>query len=68
MAGYETILTSVEGEIVLSALNRPDKLNALNSQVTEDLRAALQEFRGNDGVGVVVLPGRGRRHSWRVWR
>lgn len=61
MAGYETILTSVEGGVGQITLNRSDARNALNSQVLEDLRAALAEFRGDEGVGVVVFTGAGEK-------
>lgn len=37
--------------------NRPDKLNALNSQVFQELEAAVAACEGDDDVRVVVLTG-----------
>lgn len=61
MPEYETIFTSVEGEIGLITLNRPDVRNALNSQVLKDLRAALDGFREDEEVGVVAFTGAGEK-------
>ena len=38
-------------------LNRPEKRNALNSELTEKLLAALNAAGGDDSVGCVVLTG-----------
>jgi enoyl-CoA hydratase/carnithine racemase len=59
MAEYETILTGVEDGIGTITLNRPDVRNSLSSQVLKDLRAALDDFREDDGVGVVAFTGAG---------
>ena len=61
MAEYETILTGVEDGIGTITLNRPDVRNSLSSQVLKDLRAALDDFREDDGVGVVVFTGAGEK-------
>lgn len=55
--GYETILYKNEegrGEILF---NRPKKLNALNQQVFDELRAVLLEAERDKRVKVVVLTG-----------
>ncbi|RMI31674.1 enoyl-CoA hydratase [Nocardia stercoris] len=57
MTDFETILLERKGRVALITLNRPKALNALNSQVLADLRAALQELESDDGVGAVVLTG-----------
>jgi enoyl-CoA hydratase/carnithine racemase len=41
-------------------LNRPDRLNALNDQLAEDLADAIAEIRQDDSTRVVVLRGAGR--------
>ena len=56
---YKTIeLTRVQGVPVLF-LNRPKKLNAISSRMTEELEDALQRLR-KSGVKGFVITGRGR--------
>jgi len=45
MAEYQTILVEQRGAVTLATLNRPKQLNALNSQVLDEL---IQAFRGYD--------------------
>ena len=54
---YETILTETRGKVGLVTLNRPQALNALNSQVLQDVLSALQAFDGDEGIGAIVLTG-----------
>jgi len=44
-------------------LNRPEKLNAINSQMHADLQAACAELRADSGTRVVILTGAGRAFS-----
>lgn len=57
----ETLLVEREGRVAILTLNRPDKLNALNDQVREDMLAALAEIEKDDSVGVVVITGAGEK-------
>ena len=55
---FETILTEVAAPGVgLVRLNRPQALNALNSQLVNELFAALAAFDGDDSIGCIVLTG-----------
>jgi enoyl-CoA hydratase/carnithine racemase len=45
------------------ALNRPEKLNAINDAVLEGLIAAVARVDREDGIGAAVLHGRGRAFS-----
>ena len=60
MRHYETIEYETRGPIGLITLNRPDRLNAINHQMMEDLNAVLDVIEADDGVRVVVLHGAGR--------
>jgi enoyl-CoA hydratase len=44
-------------------LNRPDKLNAMNTEVVRELRQLLRTVQDDDQVKVVVLTGAGRAFS-----
>ncbi|MEP7292510.1 MAG: enoyl-CoA hydratase-related protein, partial [Chloroflexota bacterium] len=49
---YETILTETPAEGVgLVRLNRPQALNALNSQIVHEIFDALEAFEHDDSVG-----------------
>lgn len=54
---YETILTEEKGRVGLITLNRPKALNALNSQLIEELNLALDEYERNPDIGCIVLAG-----------
>ncbi len=54
---YETILVETRGAVTLITLNRPQALNALNSQVCDDLAAALAAFDADSSQGCAVLIG-----------
>jgi|ECHhosMinimDraft_1075155.scaffolds.fasta_scaffold00493_7 enoyl-CoA hydratase/carnithine racemase len=61
---YETIEMEIkEGEIGLITLNRPEKLNAINLKMVEELVDALSKLESNDNVKVVVITGKGRAFS-----
>jgi enoyl-CoA hydratase len=55
------LLEKLDGRVGLLTVNRPDKMNALNSAVRESLFAALDALRHDDDVRVVVLTGAGDR-------
>jgi enoyl-CoA hydratase len=57
MADYETILVEQRGQVTLVTLNRPQALNALNSQVLADLIAAFAAFDADPSQGCAVLTG-----------
>ncbi len=57
MANYETLLVETRGPVTLITLNRPQALNALNSQVLADLIAALAAFDADASQGCAVLTG-----------
>jgi enoyl-CoA hydratase len=47
-------------DIAVLTLNRPEKLNALNYELVEELHAAIDELGANNDCRVVVLTGAGR--------
>jgi enoyl-CoA hydratase len=57
---YETIIVEERGKVGLITLNRPKALNALNTQVLEELLSALGAFDADPGIGAVVLTGSGK--------
>ncbi len=58
---YSSILTSLDNNIFTITINRPDKLNALNSEVFADLNAALDEIYTNTEIRSVIITGSGSK-------
>ncbi len=54
---FETITVATEDHICQIRLNRPDALNALNTQLLGELCDALEEADGNDKVRCIVITG-----------
>lgn len=54
------LLTENRGAVRILRLNRPDKLNALNTALTQALLDALLAADAEDGVRAIVLAGEGR--------
>lgn len=55
------ILVERRGQVGLVTLNRPEKLNALNTALVTQLERALQELDADDTVGAIVVTGAGER-------
>ncbi len=56
---YQTLLTSIEDGIFVITINRPDKLNALNKTVIEELSAAVDDVYSNAAIRCAVITGAG---------
>ncbi|MBI3517553.1 MAG: enoyl-CoA hydratase [Proteobacteria bacterium] len=54
------LLESVEDGIAWLTLNRPERMNALSTEIRVGLSEALIRYSGDTSVGVVVLTGAGR--------
>jgi enoyl-CoA hydratase/carnithine racemase len=57
----KAILVERRGGVGLVTFNRPEKLNALNSELVNQLESALLELDADEGIGAVVLTGAGER-------
>jgi enoyl-CoA hydratase/carnithine racemase len=53
----ESVLVSIDDQVGLVTLNRPEKRNALNFEMRDRLQSALEQFAANEDVRVVVLEG-----------
>ncbi|WP_170469695.1 enoyl-CoA hydratase [Ruegeria arenilitoris] len=54
---FETIIVEIEDHVALIKLDRPDALNALNSQLAQELCTALEDADTNDKVRCIVITG-----------
>ena len=53
----KTLRTAVDNGVATVFLNRPDKRNALSTELFEELAQTLQAWRRDDSVAVVVITG-----------
>ena len=60
MIEYETMTYERKGRIAYIMFNRPQVLNAVNSQFEQDLHEALLEFDTDDEAWVGIIHGAGR--------
>jgi enoyl-CoA hydratase len=58
---YKTLLTELEKGTLIITVNRPDKMNALNKDVIEDLGKALDEVYENDEIKTAIITGAGEK-------
>src|SRR5471030_2857538 len=56
---YNSILTNLENGIFTITVNRPDKLNALNVMVLNELEKAVDEINNNPAIKSAIITGSG---------
>jgi enoyl-CoA hydratase len=59
MPTFETLETEVNGAVGIITLNRPKALNAINTQMVEELGQALDAWK-DLGLAAVILTGKGK--------
>ena len=57
----EFVTVEIEDGVGIVTLNRPEKLNAMNSQLNVELHEAVKELNDNPEIGCVVVTGSGNR-------
>ena len=57
---YQTIKYDVADNILTITLNRPEKLNAFNATMQQELIAAFDAADGDDNVRAIIVTGEGR--------
>ncbi|MGA1568576.1 MAG: crotonase/enoyl-CoA hydratase family protein [Ilumatobacteraceae bacterium] len=60
MSDDQAVLTEVRGRVLLITLNRPDQMNAVNTDLAQGLIAAIRQLDDTDELTAGVLTGAGR--------
>lgn len=60
MPEYQKILFAIDNAVARVTLNRPDKRNALNDEVINELRDAMRRTAADENVRVVLITGAGK--------
>lgn len=58
---YNTLITNLENGTLTITVNRPDKMNALNKDVIEDLGKAMDEVYNNAEIKSAIITGAGEK-------
>src|SRR2546422_6263142 len=58
---YETLLFEIRDGVAFITINRPDKLNALNDQVVDELADAAERVATEDAIKGAILSGAGQK-------
>ena len=58
---YSCLLVQTENNTCTITINRPDKLNALNKTVIEELSAAIDEVNTNPEIRSAIITGSGAK-------
>ncbi len=53
----ETILLTIHGRVALITLNRPEALNAINSQLTKEVLETAEQLDADENIGCIVITG-----------
>ena len=54
---FKTLIVDTEDHVTTIKLNRPDAMNALNTELLDELVTALEEASANDKVRCIVITG-----------
>jgi enoyl-CoA hydratase/carnithine racemase len=60
MPEFETLRYEIEDQVLLLTMNRPERLNAFNSQMQREFLEALDHADTDDEIRVVIVTGEGR--------
>ncbi len=58
-SAYESIVVAKSDGIATLTLNRPQRANAMNRQMVEDLGLALDDLEADPGIRVIIVTGAG---------
>ena len=56
---YNNITSVINNQVALITINRPSKLNALNSETISELHDAISSLQSNTAVRVIIITGSG---------
>ncbi len=58
---YQNLLLEVAGGVATLTINRPDKLNALNTSTLNEMEQAFEHCRTSESVRVLIVTGAGEK-------
>ncbi len=61
MAEFEKIIYEKKGPVAVITINRPDRMNAIDPQTSQELYDAFSDYRDDDNLRAAILTGAGER-------
>ncbi len=58
---FQHVLIEKKGPVGILTINRPDKLNALNTHVVQEITAAFKDLESDPDVRVIIITGAGNK-------
>jgi enoyl-CoA hydratase len=58
---YQNILFEVDGQIAVITINRPEKMNALNADVINEISAAIDQLNTDNNLRSAIITGAGSK-------
>jgi enoyl-CoA hydratase len=58
---YKNLLVEIKNKIIIVTLNRPDKLNALNTETMNELKDLFTKINSDKEIFVVIITGAGEK-------
>ena len=58
---YNTLLITIENNILTITINRPEKLNALNTAVLDALKYCIADLQADNTIKGAILTGSGEK-------
>jgi enoyl-CoA hydratase len=57
---FKNIILEIKDDVGIVKMNRPDAMNALNSQTLKELKEAISQLKDDDAVRVIIITGEGK--------
>src|SRR5262249_58130825 len=68
---FSSLLYKAQGRIARITLNRPERLNAIDSNMPHEIRLAVERANDDEQVHVIILGGAGRAfcagYDLKIW-
>jgi len=61
VAQFERVIYEKKGQVAVITINRPDRMNAIDPQTSQELYDAWSDYRDDDNLRAAILTGAGER-------
>lgn len=58
---YKNLLFEVKGNVAIVTINRPDKMNSLNTETLDELKSLFLSIKEDENIFVVIITGSGEK-------